>query len=133
MIFGKQWLFCQGCGQPFQSTFGEYDGRVCSPSCWDVLERKRTHAIMGKHDEGPSPFERLREELAALEHVQWAHWTRYMLETLALKALIVGRLPEVTRWLKQCETPYSRLTEKEKDSDREWADRALKLLGWVDF
>jgi hypothetical protein len=62
----------------------------------------------------------LRERLAALEHEQWAHWTRYLLDHLT---------PEnVERWRRQIDTPYERLSEPEKESDREWADRVLKLV-----
>jgi len=66
---------------------------------------------------------KLREMLAALEHDQWAHWTRYMLANLT---------PEnIERWKRQVETPYSELSEKEKDSDREWADKVFEELGSV--
>jgi len=62
----------------------------------------------------------LREQLADLEHEQWAHWTRYMLDNLT---------PEnIARWRRQCDTPYADLSEKEKDSDREWADKVLALV-----
>jgi hypothetical protein len=62
----------------------------------------------------------LREQLAALEHEQWAHWTRYLLDHLT---------PEnVERWRRQCETPYDQLTEAEKESDRVWADRVLAIM-----
>ena len=62
----------------------------------------------------------LRERLAALEHDQWTHWTRYMLANLT---------PEnIERWTRQIETPYSELSEKEKDSDREWADKVMSLI-----
>ena len=59
----------------------------------------------------------LRERLADVEHEQWAHWTKYMLDNLTEK--------NIARWRTQIATPYSELTEKEKDSDREWADRVL--------
>lgn len=63
---------------------------------------------------------RLREKLADLEHQQWAHWTKYMLDNLT---------PEnIERWKKQCDTNYEDLTEKEKDSDREWAHKVIELL-----
>lgn len=62
----------------------------------------------------------LREKLADLEHQQWSHWTRYCLANLT---------PEnIERWKRQCETPYSELSEKEKDSDREWADKAIDAM-----
>ena len=58
------------------------------------------------------------ERLADLEHQQWAHWTKYMLDNLT---------PEnIERWRGQIETPYADLTEKEKEIDREWAVKSLK-------
>lgn len=63
----------------------------------------------------------IREQLAALEHEQWAHWTRYFLNHLTAENL--------DHWRRQCETPYDQLTEAEKSSDREWADRVLALVG----
>lgn len=62
----------------------------------------------------------LREQLAALEHEQWAHWTRYMLDNLTSE--------NIARWRQQIETPYTELSEKEKESDRRWADKVLSLL-----
>ena len=60
----------------------------------------------------------LREDLAALEHEQWAHWTRYLLDNLT---------PEnIERWRRQIDIPYAELSEVEKDVDREWADRVLE-------
>ena len=85
-----------------------------------------------------------REALAALEHDQWAHWTKHMLEVL--KPVIglgfyearehgMENHPGVTkgrealeRWTRQVNTPYADLSEKEKDSDRAWADRVLAEL-----
>jgi hypothetical protein len=63
----------------------------------------------------------IREKLSALEHEQWAHWTRYFLDNLT---------PEnIARWRAQIDTPYEELSETEKKSDREWADKVLKLMG----
>jgi hypothetical protein len=106
------------------------------------------------------PKERLmsddkREALAALEHDQWAHWTRYMLEVLRPvidAGLSIPRTDEhllamghargrkmpplwravedaLKRWHRQINTPYADLTEKEKNSDREWADKVLEITG----
>ena len=62
----------------------------------------------------------LREELADLEHAQWAHWTSYMLNNLT---------PEnIARWTRQTQTPYSALSEEEKDSDRVWADKVILIM-----
>jgi hypothetical protein len=62
----------------------------------------------------------LIEELSDLEHDQWAHWTKYMLENLSDE--------NKEKWEKQIETDYKDLTEKEKDSDREWAEKVLKII-----
>ena len=59
------------------------------------------------------------EQLSALEHEQWAHWTEYMLDNLT---------PEnIERWRRQIKTPYEALSEKEKASDRERAVRSLEF------
>lgn len=63
---------------------------------------------------------KLREKLASLEHKQWAHWTEYMLNNLTDE--------NIARWRRQIKTPYSKLTEKEKDSDRSWADKVLNIV-----
>ncbi len=62
----------------------------------------------------------MREILANLEHQQWAHWTSYMLNNLTEE--------NIKRWHNQTMTDYEDLTEKEKDSDRVWADRVMKTI-----
>jgi hypothetical protein len=62
----------------------------------------------------------LLEQLAALEHEQWARWTEHMLNNLT---------PDnIARWQQQIATPYASLSEREKESDREWARKILALL-----
>lgn len=62
----------------------------------------------------------LLEKLAALEHEQWVHWTEYMLANLTIDNLV--------KWRSQTRTPYQELSEKEKESDREWAMKAIKIM-----
>ena len=62
----------------------------------------------------------LREELADLEHQQWSHWTKYMLNNLTSE--------NIKRWERQIETSYNQLSEKEKESDRKWANKVLVLM-----
>lgn len=71
-----------------------------------------------------------RESLAALMHEIWAHWTKYMLGTGIATASGAMILPpdNVERWYRQIDTPYADLTEKEKGSDRNQADKVLALL-----
>ena len=57
------------------------------------------------------------EAVAAVEHDQWVHWTVYMLEN--------NTEENAERWRRQITTPYAELTEAEKESDREWAHKAL--------
>jgi len=60
------------------------------------------------------------EKLAALEHEQWAHWTKHMLDNLT---------PEnIERWRKQIDTPYEELSEEEKESDRKWARKVMSRV-----
>ena len=59
----------------------------------------------------------LIERLAAHEHEQWAHWTRYMLDNLTEE--------NIARWRRQIDTAYQDLSEQEKESDREWARKTV--------
>ena len=69
---------------------------------------------------GGLAYDQLREELAALEHEQWAHWTRYLLTNIT---------PEnIARWNSQCQREYGALTEREKGTDRKWADKVMEIL-----
>jgi hypothetical protein len=60
------------------------------------------------------------EKLANLEHQQWIHWTKYLIKN--------SNKQNILRWKKQIKTPYSKLSEKEKESDREWARKVLNLI-----
>lgn len=93
----------------------------------------------------------MREHLADIEHKQWAHWTRYMLERLEPAVIaaenrltdaevhsetgqeVERAVQDIARWHRQIETPYGQLTEKEKESDRAWADRVLAIAGVSDL
>ena len=72
------------------------------------------------------------ETLADAEHESWGSWTRYMLPLIEkqlmesawddeeLKYLYekLNGLDCVKRWIRQHNTPYADLSEKEKESDR---------------
>jgi len=62
----------------------------------------------------------LLEKLAELEHRQWSHWIRYMFVNL--------NYANLTRWHSLSVTSYDGLTEKEKESDREWARKVVDIL-----
>lgn len=87
------------------------------------MEKDRVTAIL----------ESLVENLAAVEHERWSHWQRYMHSKGVLQSdgslLIPAEL--VQRWQKQIDTPYSELSETEKDSDREQVRKYLGLIKQV--
>jgi hypothetical protein len=86
---------------------------------WVVRCKKAT--MLANYKGNVYDIDNLIEKLAALEHEQWAHWTRYMLDNLT---------PEnIQRWRRQIETPYEDLSEKEKESDRVWARKVMELMG----
>ncbi len=73
----------------------------------------------------------LREKLSDLQHEIWSHWMRYLFSCCTINADGSATIPadKVQRWQRQTETPYSQLTEKERESDREQADKVLNVLG----
>jgi hypothetical protein len=62
----------------------------------------------------------LLEELSDLEHVQWTYWTEHLLKN--------NDETHRKQWNRQIEIDYKDLTEKEKDGDREWAEKVLKIV-----
>lgn len=70
------------------------------------------------------------ERLAAVEHERWAHWQRYMHGKAVKQAdgslLIPAEL--VQQWERQITTPYRKLFEKEKESDREQVRKYLPVI-----
>lgn len=72
----------------------------------------------------------MREKLAALAHEQWSGWMEYLFSKGEFQEDGTWVMPKwaVERWSKQALTSYKALSEEEKNSDREEADRVLKLL-----
>lgn len=72
----------------------------------------------------------LVEELAYAEHERWSHWQRYLHEQCIPGADGSLTIPAhlVRRWTTQMNTPYTQLSEKEKDSDREQVNRYLPII-----
>lgn len=62
----------------------------------------------------------LLEKLAELEHIQWSSWVDYELNHLTTANIL--------RWNEQRITPYKDLSERDKEKDRIWARKVLKVL-----
>ena len=73
---------------------------------------------------------KLREALAEVSHEIWAHWMTYLFSKCYYPTKAEMTIPEEfsERWYDQMETPYADLTEHEKDSEREQADKIIAVL-----
>jgi hypothetical protein len=71
-----------------------------------------------------------REDLAQLAHAQWSGWMEYMFTKAPLNADGTWTMPAwaVERWQRQMKTAYADLPESEKKSDRDEADKMLKVV-----
>lgn len=83
-----------------------------------------------------SKIEQLKEQLAAIEHIRWADWQKWMHgvceQTEPAGGLFIPAAL-VERWNRQIATPYAELSEQEKASDREQVDRYWPLIaGLID-
>ena len=77
----------------------------------------------------------LKEQLADISHEIWAHWMKYLFSRCEDDDLgMVISHEDAEHWKRQINTAYEDLTEREKDSDREQADKIIKIinkyLGW---
>lgn len=72
----------------------------------------------------------LTEMLAELEHERWSDWQRYVhsegMRSANGDLILPARL--VAGWERQFNTPYSALTEAEKESDRKQVRKYLPLI-----
>jgi hypothetical protein len=69
------------------------------------------------------PNEKLLEAFAEQCHIQWAGWTKHQIES--------NDLIHVAGWMRQIATPYSELSEQEKDSDRKCAAEFITILNRI--
>ncbi len=69
----------------------------------------------------------LREELAETQHEIWSNWMEYLFSVSINNGDGTYTIPanKAERWMRQINTPYSELTENEKESDREQADKVV--------
>jgi len=71
-----------------------------------------------------------REPLADLQHDIWSHWMQWLFacSTQNPDGTVTIHAEKVERWKRQMTTPYAELSEPEKDSDREQADKVIARL-----
>lgn len=71
----------------------------------------------------------LIEKLATIAHESWSGWMKYLFG-LTYRQHDGERIPValVKRWKRQMETPYERLPEDERPSDRVEAKRFLEAI-----
>lgn len=72
----------------------------------------------------------LLEELASIEHERWAHWQSFMHEQGERQpdGCLVLPAELVAKWDRLINTPYTKLTDKEKQSDRDQVRRYLPVI-----
>ena len=74
----------------------------------------------------------LIEKLAAIEHERWADWQKYLhsrgIEESQGEGYLCLPMGLVKNWTRQIETPYEKLSEYEKQSDRDQAVRYFHLI-----
>lgn len=72
-----------------------------------------------------------REKLAEYAHNAWATWMKYMFEKSKYNVRYgTYTIPSdlTSRWIRQSRTSYSKISEKEKASDRAEADKILEIV-----
>ena len=75
-------------------------------------------------------LESILEDLAAIEHERWSLWQSYLHSQGTRQPDGSLNLPAalVARWERQVQTPYERLTDAEKQSDRDQVRRYLPTI-----
>ena len=70
------------------------------------------------------------EKGGALEHARWGRWHKYMLSRMSIRKddSLEFDKEDFERWLRQSNTPYNELSEKEKESDRREVREYLPLI-----
>lgn len=75
-------------------------------------------------------YDELRERLAENAHGAWSRWMTHIfsLSRETESGEVVIPIESVQRWRRQIATDYEDLPESEKQSDRNEADKIIKLL-----
>jgi len=84
----------------------------------------------------PSPdavekaLESILDDLAAIEHERWSTWQVYLHSqgTRQPDGSLILPASLVARWERQIQTPYERLTDTQKQSDRDQVRKYLPTI-----
>ncbi|MCP5018942.1 MAG: hypothetical protein GY938_27240 [Ketobacter sp.] len=104
--------------------------------------RRGVGSILNAYREGDIPFDtakellaiksnpvELREKLAAQQHEIWAHWMKCLFsQCIDDTDYILIPIDKAIRWKRQMLTDYADLTEPERESDRDQADKIIAIL-----
>lgn len=113
-------LKCPFCGAELLGSLNEkyctnreceHYMRTIPTSIWQAL-------IDGK--KAQDALKNSREKLAAFMHDTWGSWFAYQLNNSTVENL--------QRWEIQSNTPYSSLSETDKDKDRKFADKIISII-----
>lgn len=129
--------YCQEGGQIYYD--GEADFELLGHP--EKIKQEISQALQKQKDEIVEMIEGMVETLADIEHERWSKWQKYMHSKMVeanaydghlehRKVAEVRFLPNALyeRWERQIATPYSKLSEQEKESDREQVRPYLNLI-----
>lgn len=113
-----------------------YDDKDVEKVCNGMDIRGENQAIMSNQRVMAEMLRKLlglkldREKIADLCHEQWSGWMEYLFKKSRQTPDGSVVIPKefVDRWWRQMKTPYEKLSEEEKDSDRKEADKFIALL-----
>jgi len=109
----------------------EREHKTDGTPCWC---NPRVVKVLSKKDK------ELFEKLADIEHQRWADWQKHIMkESFKITGVFTHKnnnkmvqleipIEYWDNWERQINTPYSELSEKEKDSDREQVNRYWDLI-----
>lgn len=124
-------LKCPFCGEEIVGVPNLAQTRTIGFRCYNIQCKAFNHfmpvfilqaLIQAKQDLkiATKAADNSREKLAAFMHDTWGNWFAYQLNNSTVENL--------QRWVIQSNTPYSSLSETDKDKDRKFADKIIEII-----
>jgi hypothetical protein len=119
--------------QPEVLTCDDCGAECTDPWHYSTATERHRHQCDACHAQSPEPAkvaDGLRETLAEIAHSQWSGWMEYLFSKGTFGEDGTWLMPKwaVDRWSRQMKTEYQMLSDEEKNSDRNEADRFLRAL-----